>query len=143
MKQEEILEYNKRCAEFLGYELITPQMRKSPEKWNNSYWEHKDKANVDASKKVLGSEKSLSFNSDWNRIMEVLKQITKCGYNWELIDFNGTVREEKFMKCSIFNLQLDKPNHKFIFESSDAKEAVVQAIDSFLKFYNKNLEMSK
>lgn len=30
MTQEELLKYNKRCAEFLGYEFITPQMRKTP-----------------------------------------------------------------------------------------------------------------
>ena len=62
--QEEILDYNKRCAEFLGYELITPEMRKRPIEWSHSYWEHKDKANVHTSKKVLRRDGYLSFHSD-------------------------------------------------------------------------------
>ena len=32
MNKEEILEYNKRCAEFLDYELITPNKRRHPDK---------------------------------------------------------------------------------------------------------------
>ena len=111
MTQEEILEYNKRCAEFLNLhrneEVAIYNMKEYPYDF-------------------------LKFHSDWNWIMEVLKQITKYGYNWELIDFNGTVTEEKFMKCSIFNLELGKPYNKFTTESSDEKEAVVQAINKFL-----------
>jgi hypothetical protein len=126
MTKEEILQYNKRCAEFLGYKNLTPD-----DKDFNIY--ENEKGMIIGNKiYTLLETMSMTFHSDWNWIMEVLKQITKYGYNWELIDFNGTVTEEKFMKCSIFNLELSKPYNKFTAESSDEKEAVVQAINQFL-----------
>jgi tRNA G46 methylase TrmB len=127
MTQEEILKYNKRCAEFLGYELITPQMRKRPEQWNdNSYWEHKDKANVHTSKKVLGRDGYLEFHSDWNWIMNVVETIEKLGYEIDI-----------FSNCVEI---CDTPDENYITEAvgKTKKEAVVQAIYEFLKFYNLN-----
>lgn len=123
LDKKEILEYNKRCAEFLGWEYDS---------------KHDDYEPTDCK---FGSAKYLSdmqFHSDWNWIMEVLKGITKIGYNWELIDFKGTVKEEKFMKCSIFDLQLNTPFIKFTYESADEKEAVTEAINNFLIWYNDN-----
>lgn len=143
--QEEILEYNKRCAEFLGWKkclthefdsynycqvvdgYITPfnNIIADPQilEYNSSIFEH--------------SISDMQFHSDWNWIIEVLKFITKIGYNWELINFNGTVEEVNFMKCSIFDLDFDN-RIKFVFESSDEKEAVVQAINQFLIWYKEN-----
>jgi hypothetical protein len=133
MTQAEILEYNKRCAEFLGYELITPQMRKRPEQWkDNSYWEHKDKANVHTSKKVLGRDGYLEFHSDWNCIMEVVEAIEKLRYlvviqsNFCQIQEIGT-KENNFKPYIIASIY---GNYK--------KEAVVQAINQFLIWYNEN-----
>lgn len=117
MTQQEIIEYNKRCAEFLGDE----GMQKICSDNGHHY----------------PSLEEMLFHSDWNWIIEVLKFITKIGYNWELIDFNGTVEEVNFMKCSIFDLDFDN-RIKFVFESSDEKEAVVQAINQFLIWYKEN-----
>ena len=50
MTQEEILDYNKRCAEFLGEEMTT-------------YF-------VETQMDLIGSSE-LHFHSDWNWIMEV------------------------------------------------------------------------
>ena len=128
MTPQEILEYNKRCAEFL--EIVT----------NSGYWVEFDKTMpnyITMSYSKRHHIEQLCFHSDWNWIMEVLKAITKTGYNWELIDFNGTVKEEKYMKCSIFNLEIGKHYDRFMYESSDEKEAVVQAINQFLIWYGK------
>ena len=154
MTQEEILQYNKRCAEFLGWKYS-----QNYESYDELYfeWDENDDGVWYKEENFVLNPKScniyfvkvngvclkeyeyiLKFDSDWNWIMEVLKQITKYGYNWELIDFNGTITEEKFMKCSIFNFELSKPYNKFTAESSDEKEAVVQAINQFLIWYEQN-----
>ena len=59
MTQEEILDYNKRCAEFLGWKNLN----------DDSFPEYVDK---------LGNFYpliKLTFHSDWNWIMEVLNKI--------------------------------------------------------------------
>ena len=138
MTQKEIIEYNKRCAEFLGYELITPQMRKNPEKWKDySYWEHKDKANVHSSEKVLGSEKSLSFHSDWNWIMKVVNEILKQGYR------KYTQSHEEYSRCVFTDMAISYQTHDFgggniVADSGNCnteKEAVVNTINQFLIHY--------
>ena len=127
MTQEEILEYNKKCAEFLGYELITPQMRKRPEQWKgNSYWEHKDKANVHTSKKVLGRDGYLSFHSDWNWIMEVVESIEKIDNVFVKIHTGGV----------FIHPINDTKNYISKQYNSSKKEAVIQAINQFLIWYN-------
>ncbi len=63
--------------------------------------------------------------------MEVVEAIEKLGYEIDI-----------FSNCVEI---CDTPDENYITEAvgKTKKEAVVQAIDSFLKFYNKNLEMSK
>jgi hypothetical protein len=126
MTQEEFLEFNKRCAEFLGYELITPQMRKRPEEWkDNSYWEHKDKANVHTSKKVLGRDGYLAFHSDWNLIMEVVEAIEKLNYQVDIQNNHCLIqRSDSFDGIRVY--------------AETKKEAVVQAINQFLIWYEQN-----
>ena len=64
MTQEEILEYNKRCAEFLGKEyndnkIVTPYTHFSGQNPTGKIWEE------------------CKFHSDWNWIMEVYDKICK------------------------------------------------------------------
>lgn len=116
MTQEEIKDYNRRCAEFLGYELIAPEMRKRPEQWkDNSYWEHKDKANVHTSKKVLGRDGYLSFHSDWNWIKSVLEKISSLNED----DFSDETQQafEDLLDLSLFS----------------SKESVCESINNFIK----------
>ena len=124
MTQEEILEYNKRCADFLGWKLEngTTCLYFHDKRPIGQTWDYKD----------------MRYHSDWNWIMEVLQKITSTGYNWELIDFNGTAEEEEFMRCSIFNLDITKPLYKFKSTSSDAKKAVVETINQFLIWHEEN-----
>lgn len=127
MTQEEILEYNKRCAEFLGAIYA-----KHAEAWGFG-----NAKNI-GSKMFHGVmyhnviqaerfEKELKFHSDWNWIMEVCIDIKNI----------QNPREHSDTTCSTLKREIQ--SHL----GSANKEAVVQAIDSFIKFYNKNLEMSK
>ena len=134
MNKEEILEYNKRCAEFLDYELITPNKRRNPDEWKYSYWEHKNKANIHTSKKVLGRDEYLSFHSDWNWIMEIVEAIEK------LDNFYVQIEESA---CYIYDISkfTDEQCNPFIscdLKLSSKKEAVIQAINQFLIWYNEN-----
>lgn len=98
MTTEEILEYNKMCAKFLGYKRNS----------NDTY-------DIICINEGFGWHlETMKFHSDWNWIMEVLIKIKKI------------VCESEF-------------NYRFInallnFE----KEAVVQAINQFLIWYNEN-----
>jgi hypothetical protein len=157
-------EYNKMCAEFLGWEL---HLAKTALNWQDGtfmdwddeeeFWIenpteefkqfrivcHPEEVGLGYDFKLFKSyhyESGLKFDSDWNWIMEVLEKITKIGWNWELIDFNGTVKEEKCFKCSIFNLEFNTPFNKFSFESSNSKEAIVHTIRYFLNWYKENKE---
>jgi hypothetical protein len=105
MTQEEILQYNKMCAEFLNL--------------------HRDKEvaiyNLNAYQYDF-----LKFHSDWNWIMEVVEAIEKKGYEIDI-----------FSNCVEI---CDTPDENYITEAvgKTKKEAVVQAINQFLIWYNEN-----
>ena len=104
MTQEEIIQYNKRCAEFLGYTLR-----------ENDCYNGDDKL---VAKLSFLQTADLKFHSDWNWIMEVVEAIEKLGHT---VDIWNNV-------CVIPHLK------KSIGESK--KEAVVEAINQFLIWYN-------
>lgn len=164
MTPEEILEYNKRCAEFLDYVLITPEMRRdSTIEWKYGYWEHKDKANVHTSEKVLGRDGYLSFYSDWNWIMKVVEAIEKRSesiimerliYNsFDIgnrnIEFYFSPNNQYLLQLELKQIVSDEPRihsmykhhiiQQFDFKTKGKKKAVVQAINQFLIWYNKNV----
>lgn len=71
---ENITENNRLIAGFMGYKLITPEMRRNPEKWyikgkSSSYWENQS---LLGGKKVLCSEHDLKYHSSWDWLMPVL-----------------------------------------------------------------------
>jgi hypothetical protein len=124
MTQEEILEYNKRCAKFLGYINTTPT-----DKDFDIY--HNEKGMIIGNKiHTMIEPMSAKFHSDWNWIMEVIKSIQK------IIIKN----DEEF--CIEFYQGLPNKSKTFVSigelgtESEDPKEAVVQAINQFLIWYN-------
>ncbi len=111
MTQEEILEYNKRCAYFLGWKYI-----EDGDIWNPG---------ISYNYSFIYTD-NLQFRSDWNWIMEVVEAIDKiqhtqvdilgkyCRISSKGIDFKGSSKEDK-------------------------KEAVVQAINQFLIWYKNNI----
>ena len=130
MTQEEILQYNKRCAEFLG--AIYSDYAEA--------WGFGNAKNIGS--KMFGGvmyhdviqaerfEKELKFDSDWNWIMEVKNHIIGLGYCW--FQFPDTIQiNENFTISS-------KSICKVRFDKLQEKEAVVEAINKFLIWYEQN-----
>lgn len=91
MTQEEILQYKKRCAEFLGLEILKDEY----------CYDYPD------------------FHSDWNWIMEVVEVIEKKAW----VNIKGCAVDIS----TIVNLN-----------APTKKEAVVEAINQFLIWYEQN-----
>lgn len=137
MTQQEVLEYNKRCAEFLGYINLTP--------------DDKDFDFYEKLEGVLGKmlePKSMKFHSDWNWIMEVVEAIEKVNFTQvpEFSCFTVVIKDKRCIikQHSQFALAFEKlsdsfhnSNSPFVIRDSK-KEAVVQAINQFLIWYNEN-----
>lgn len=126
MNEKEILEYNKRCALFLG-----AIYSKQAEAWGFG-----NAKNI-GSKMFHGVmyhnviqaerfEKELKFHSDWNWIMDVVEAIEKKGYEIDI-----------FSNCVEI---CDTPDENYITEAvgKTKKEAVVEAINQFLIWYEQN-----
>lgn len=119
MTQKEILDFNKRCAEFLGFKY-----RNSKKAWgryplsDNSFFSLKGWISMDR----------LKFHSDWNWIMQVVEAI-KEKTKFKSID--ECSEEEWYATTGITKLTITAP-----------KEAVVQAINNFLIWYNENRKIS-
>ena len=117
MTQQEILEYNKRCAEFLGWKNLN----------DDSFPEYVN---------PLGDFyqlKELKFHSDWNWIMAVVEAIEKLKFNVRITIACITI-ENAFDNDS--NLSPIYKFHSTQGEFESKKEAVVQAINEFLIWYN-------
>ena len=120
MKEEEILEYNKRCAEFLGYINTTPT-----DKDFDIY--HNEKGMIIGNKiHTMIEPMSAKFHSDWNWISEIVEAISN--------KFGGVpFFKEVYQKW----LYEDKSSEDFLIFRLK-KEELVQAINQFLIWYNEN-----
>lgn len=149
MNKEEILEYNKRCAEFIK--------AKPCKDWQgNDGYEHPDWLHWQWSNRFRDTLElysyrysDLKFHSDWNWIMKVVEAIEKL----ELGDLEGLITDEhgnldKHLDCEA-GIEIDTNScniyiqatmrlvDKFIeVSSSTKKEAAIQAINKFLIWYN-------
>ena len=121
MTQEEIQEYNKRCAEFLGGLYVRDE---------SLSFEPKGRWHINKFPDAL-QDYNLKFHSDWNWIMELLEKIESLRYN-TIIGHNLTVIQSPPVK-KISSI-IAKVEHKNL----SKKEAVVQAINQFLIWYNEN-----
>lgn len=121
MTQEEILDYNNRCAEFLGYKNTTPD-----DKDFNIY--ENEKGMIIGNKIYIRLETmSMRFHSDWNWIHEVVEAIEKLAdWTLECLNYHDGSR----------NYQMMIPLSGTNIINNDKKEAVVQAINQFLIWYN-------
>ena len=126
MEIQEIKEYNKRCAEFLGYVNTTPT-----DKDFNIYKNEKGM--------IIGNQiytmiepMSARFHSDWNWIMEVVEAIEKLGYE-SLTGGSEYYYPEKGMRYIQSFIKDDMTIYQ---EAKTKKESVVQAINQFLIWYN-------
>jgi hypothetical protein len=131
MIQEEILEYNKRCAEFLG--AIYSEDAQAWGFGNAKYIGSKMLYGVMYHDVIEAErfEKQLKFDSDWNWIMEVVEAIQKI-----------IIIEDDDEFCIEFYEGLPGDPKTFVtvgeieISNKNPKEAVVQAIDQFLIRYN-------
>lgn len=122
MTQEWIDQFNKKCAEFLGYVNTTPA-----DKDFNIY---KNEKGMIIGNKIytMLETMSMKFHSDWNWIMEVVEAIEKLGY-WVCIQntyigFGNKNDENAFLNYSFSSFRTTK------------REAVIQAIDQFIDWHN-------
>lgn len=108
MTQQEILDYNKNCLEFLGYKCVTP--------------DDKDFRIYEGENKSLPNAVEANFNDDflnnWNWIMEVVDAI-----------------EKKVAWVNIIGCKVDISSI-FNGNAKTKKEAVVKAINQTLIWYN-------
>lgn len=135
MTQQEILEYNKRCAKFLGIELS--ELHKNEFEtlidrytplcaWSNASFA----IDEDPSKTIWDY---LKFHLDWNWIMELVEAIEKLGAEYCL--------GNKYFSISYTLSEGNWYAEETIVKSNiETKEAVVQAINQFLIWYEKQKE---
>ena len=137
MKQINIKEFNKKCAKFIGYKLTSTDR-------DFSFYEHpdgkglvfqsthdKDRFDSYPMLEVMG----MLFHRDWNWITRVVEkiEITNRINDNEYYPYMVTVWKNC---CNIS----DGNNGSIIIENYNVnkKEAVVQAIDKFIDWYNQN-----
>lgn len=125
MKQQEILEYNKRCAEFLTIkEELKNELSAYPLQEYSSLCSYANSAFI--SDKEDNPSNTVwdycEFHSDWNWIMEVVNAINKTQNPRKSGDTTHSTLKREVQAL------LGKA----------AKEAVVQAINQFLIWYEQN-----
>ena len=108
-----ITENNKIIAEFMGYKKNTP---------SKDFFQHPTEKNR------YDRIEFLSYNLDWNWLMEVVEKIESLKFS-VLIGKNNCVIEQTFGKESL-NLGLIKGKDKI--------EAVYNACVTFIEWYNEN-----
>ena len=141
MKQFDIKEYNKMCAEFLGgTEYIPKPWYYFPRYQRHWFFPNRLEPNRFTSK-------MLKFHTDWNWIMEVVEKIESLDdsekhYQWKDVNntnrsnFNGYSVDIEGNDCLIWlGLELDPLECLAKSKGKTKKEAVVTAIWEFLNWY--------
>ncbi len=109
MKPFDSIEYNKLCAEFLGWNYLIRGV-------------YKDEL-------TRYKKEELKFDSDWNWIMEVVEKIEQT----YVTDSYSRLNDDDKHEFNIWN----KTTTEICGRGDTKKEAVVQAIWEFLNYYNK------
>ena len=138
MTQEETVTYNKRCAEFIkpswfdkrrkDYPFPFPVVEIVPAE-NIIGYGHVSEGEV---KHFSGTPDMMKYHSDWNWIMEVVETIENLPIKYVVgINNNNCDIHNVFIKDASFNTYVKN-------NSLTKKEAVVQAINQFLIWYEQN-----
>lgn len=114
MDSKQKIIYTKSCLEFLDYKCVTPD--------DKDFRVYEGKNSVIPS--MVDANFSDGFLNNWNWIMEMVEAIEKKRYEIDI-----------FSNCVEI---CDTPDENYITESvgKTKKEAVVQAINQFLIWYN-------
>ena len=126
MKQDELNKRNSDIAIMLGYVNTTPTDK------DFNIFENKQKPFTAIPRLI--ETMSMKFHSDWNWLMEVVEAIEKLGYE-SLTGGSEYYYPEKGMRCI---QSFIKDNITIYQEAKSKKEAVVQAINQFLIWYNEH-----
>lgn len=123
-------EYNRLCAEFLGWESLSPKTK-------YCYWKYPEEKSFTFK---LGSpvhSNNLIFHSDWNWIMEVVEkiEITNSPSLNEWMRSYVTIWSNR-EGCTIEVKTEEEDFYTSIPVKTTKQEAVVQAIWQFLNWYN-------
>lgn len=126
MTQEWIAQFNKKCAEFLGFKY-----HEGSEYWTTLLWGGNG-----------FTLRQMGFHSDWNWIMEIVDKI-------ESLEDKQFYMEWFWLNKTNVGLYQRETNSgstlwEYIARFSDAKtkkQAVIQAIDQFIDWYNKQKEL--
>ena len=108
----EVNNINHLFAEFLGYSLITPAMRKHPENWTESYYEKP------ITHEVLGVEGKLKFHKSIQYLDKIRKKIPDIEFTCDIITGFPGERDEDFEEGAEFIESL-KFSNVHIFQYSD------------------------
>lgn len=119
MKQYNIEEYNRLCAEFLGWEHKGTHLE--AEYYKTPLWGGSDIA-----------LHQMEFHSDWQWIFEFIKEIESKGYWVEIYGQNHPWEERRIHVTSIKSGMVPV----FRGEADDWKESIILAIWHFLTSHN-------
>ena len=142
MIDQEILEYNKRCAEFLGWKYSQNYDCYDDycfewDKREDGVWYKEENLVLNPKSyhqyyvKVDGVclsdyEYTLKFHSDWNFIMDMVEAIEKLGFNFNIYHQDCIISRNKKWIVVTHAIKV-----------KTKKDAVVQSINEFLIWYNK------
>ena len=111
MNQQEILEYNKRCAEFLGFKCSINEQYELPKMMT---FPPKKNSNLCYTAKICCID-DMQFHIDWNWIKSLLEKISSLNED----DFSDKTQQafEDLLDLSLFS----------------SKESVCESINNFIK----------
>ena len=150
MNQKEILEFNRKCAEFLKWEEKLDKLNAEDEKamffytpFSREFWSSGTSITGQGWEQTkLFTPKDMKFHSDWNWIMEVVGAIEKLDYFVHTLGCGCfiTTNNAKIMESNNWNDTIVTSTDFFNYEKElpTKKEAVVQAIAQFLTWYSAN-----
>jgi len=122
MKEFNIREFNRLCAELLGFKCLANDQYELPEM-------------MTFSAKICLED--MQYHSDWNWIMSVVEKIVSLDilsyYEREYDSISETY------KCKFYH---KKGNFNIVAESKSEKDAVIDAVWQFLNWYNQNKSIS-
>ena len=127
MTEQEILEYNERCLKILPFKY----------KNQSKYWviyRYDDNSFFGKNRRYLAVN-SLKFHSDWNWIMEVVEKIQTLDKLGGIV----MIQQGRFRITSRMagdNTVYADVSYYYLHGMRKQKEAVVQAINQFLIWYN-------
>ncbi len=122
MTQKEILEYNNRCAKFLGVDVdYSTEVYKDSKSPLRDHINNKPKS------------EPLLFDEDWNWIMRVVVAIEKLGFNFDSYTPIG-IGKDGFYEFNIWN----RINPEIEGRGNTSIEAYIDAINQFLIWHEQN-----